>query len=212
MTTIPFFKAGQKYTPLKWSEKTATAKNHQCQSPDKPSRTVLKSWHSLPKEAHIKFKKEGVVRKLTLPEIATIQSFDPKWFDDVDISLAEKIQIIGNAVPPLLAQAVFTGVASAFHTHVSEKTCLELFAGGGGLAQGIRNVKSGGFKTLAMIDFWDKSHKVLIKNKDFFDKETEIIHADVSTYDFTRFENKINVLSGGPPCQPFSTAKSSIQR
>src|SRR5579885_2748548 len=83
-------------------------------------------------------------------------------------------------------------------------TSLELFAGAGGLALGTH---AAGFKHLGLIE-WDNyavetlrdnSQRVLGLSPHF------VFHCDARTVDYKQFADKVDLLSGGPPCQPFSS-------
>ncbi|HEU5380594.1 MAG TPA: DNA cytosine methyltransferase [Ktedonobacteraceae bacterium] len=82
-------------------------------------------------------------------------------------------------------------------------TSLELFAGAGGLALGTH---AAGFKHIGLVE-WntfaietlrDNSQKVLGLHPDF------IFHCDARNVDYQMFAGKVDLLTGGPPCQPFS--------
>jgi len=81
---------------------------------------------------------------------------------------------------------------------------LELFAGGGGLALG---VTAAGFVHVNLIE-WDKdSTKTLCHNYQqfgFANNRKWISNEDVRNISFVDYQDKIDLLSGGPPCQPFS--------
>jgi DNA (cytosine-5)-methyltransferase 1 len=82
---------------------------------------------------------------------------------------------------------------------------VELFAGAGGLGMGISKA---GFKPLEIVE-WDRwccdtinenRQRGVFPVKDW----PEPHHGDVRPKDFTSFAGKIDLVSGGPPCQPFS--------
>lgn len=82
---------------------------------------------------------------------------------------------------------------------------IELFAGAGGLGIGIAKA---GFETRQVIE-WDRwCCDTLRQNraagiapvKDW----PEPMQADVRQVDFSAWENELDLVSGGPPCQPFS--------
>lgn len=76
-------------------------------------------------------------------------------------------------------------------------TSLELFSGAGGLALGLEKA---GFKTLALNEF-DKSACSTLRNNR---PKWNVIEGDIHNIDFTKYLNKIDLLSGGFPCQAFS--------
>jgi DNA (cytosine-5)-methyltransferase 1 len=81
---------------------------------------------------------------------------------------------------------------------------LEIFAGGGGLALG---VTVAGFAHTSLIEWDANSARTLYHNhKQFgFDNEKEwIFNDDIHNVSFSSYQDKIDLLSGGPPCQPFS--------
>ena len=80
---------------------------------------------------------------------------------------------------------------------------VELFVGAGGLALGTARA---GFRPLAVIDSDAQSCETLRQNKQrriAHVCDWEIIEEDVTTFDFSKHAD-IDLLSGGPPCQPFS--------
>ncbi len=78
----------------------------------------------------------------------------------------------------------------------SPKTILELFCGAGGLARGMENV---GFRHRALVEWNKDACRTLNVNFD----ENVVFHSDVREFDFSQC-NGVDVISGGPPCQPFS--------
>jgi DNA (cytosine-5)-methyltransferase 1 len=83
---------------------------------------------------------------------------------------------------------------------------VELFAGAGGLALGIA---AAGFRTDAIIENDKYSCETLRKNKQRRLKLTAdwtLYENDISTFDFSSLRQGFALLSGGPPCQPFSFA------
>lgn len=81
---------------------------------------------------------------------------------------------------------------------------IELFAGAGGLSVGVARA---GFKHLAVVEYNPHACSTLRANKDrniSFVRDWPIIEADVRTLNFHEFDGQVDLLSGGPPCQPFS--------
>ena len=76
---------------------------------------------------------------------------------------------------------------------------IELFAGAGGMALGMEKA---GFHHLLLNDFDRYAAETLKRNR----PEWKVVHGDVSTIDFKPFRNKVDLLTGGFPCQTFSYA------
>lgn len=77
---------------------------------------------------------------------------------------------------------------------------IELFAGAGGLALGLN---SAGFKHSAIIEFNKDACRTLRANK-FFDYGKGLYEGDIKNFDYISINDSIELVSGGPPCQPFS--------
>ncbi|MGI8980775.1 MAG: DNA cytosine methyltransferase [Pirellulaceae bacterium] len=74
---------------------------------------------------------------------------------------------------------------------------IELFAGAGGLAIG---TSLAGFRHAAVLE-WDKNAcATLQKNA----SKWNVIPGDVRDYSFSKHQDDVKFVSGGPPCQPFS--------
>lgn len=73
---------------------------------------------------------------------------------------------------------------------------LELFSGAGGLAKGF---ELAGFEHAALVEFNRDACSTLRKN---FDPE-RVFEGDIQNFEFSAIGN-IDVVTGGPPCQPFS--------
>lgn len=82
--------------------------------------------------------------------------------------------------------------------------CVELFAGAGGLALG---AGLAGFEPMAVVE-WDKWACDTIRENS--KREYPLVHGwplhegDVRAFDWSRIPQDIDLLAGGPPCQPFS--------
>jgi DNA (cytosine-5)-methyltransferase 1 len=73
---------------------------------------------------------------------------------------------------------------------------LELFSGAGGLAKGL---ELSGFKHSALVELNKHAYASLCEN---FDAE-KVFLGDIKDFNLEMLEN-IDVVAGGPPCQPFS--------
>lgn len=74
---------------------------------------------------------------------------------------------------------------------------LELFAGAGGLALG---TEKAGFEHVAVIEWNSDACATLRRNRPLWD----VVHADVRTIQYSQWGTDLELVSGGPPCQPFS--------
>ncbi|MCK7598215.1 DNA cytosine methyltransferase [Microbulbifer sp. CAU 1566] len=81
---------------------------------------------------------------------------------------------------------------------------IELFAGAGGLAMGMANA---GFQHSAVVE-WDKDAcQTIRENRHHYDSHGEdfvLFDGDARDFDLTPFVDDVEIISGGPPCQPFS--------
>lgn len=82
-------------------------------------------------------------------------------------------------------------------------TVLELFAGAGGLAIGLEKA---GLKCVVLneIDKW--ACNTLRKNR----PNWKVLEGDIKEFDFSEYHNKIDVVTGGFPCQAFSYAGKKL--
>ena len=87
-------------------------------------------------------------------------------------------------------------------THFKPKkavSCIELFAGAGGLALGFEKA---GIKSTLLNEIDKYACATLRKNK----PDWNVIEGDVAKIDFRDYKNKVDIVSGGFPCQTFSYA------
>ena len=81
---------------------------------------------------------------------------------------------------------------------------IELFAGAGGLGMGITLA---GFESLAVIE-WDRWACDTIRENQKRDyplvRDWPLHELDVRQFDFKSLAGKVDLVAGGPPCQPFS--------
>jgi len=81
---------------------------------------------------------------------------------------------------------------------------IELFAGAGGLGMGLHLA---GFHPLAVVE-WDHDCCQTLRENQVFNhplvREWPLTQGDVRHVSFKGFEDRLDLISGGPPCQPFS--------
>lgn len=80
---------------------------------------------------------------------------------------------------------------------------LELFAGAGGLAIGMEKA---GLKCVALNEMDKWACQTLRKNR----PNWNVMEGDVRNFDFGQFKNKMDVVTGGFPCQAFSYAGKKL--
>ena len=81
---------------------------------------------------------------------------------------------------------------------------VELFAGAGGMALG---TSLAGFEHEAVLEWDDNTCRTLRRNRSLgvvHGNDGQIVEVDVRDYDFRRHAGSALLVSGGPPCQPFS--------
>lgn len=74
---------------------------------------------------------------------------------------------------------------------------LDLFSGAGGLSLGL---SSAGFEIVGCVEI----KKDAAETYSWYHPCCEILNTDVRNVDFARFKGRVDVVAGGPPCQPFS--------
>ena len=81
---------------------------------------------------------------------------------------------------------------------------IELFAGAGGLALATANSN---FQHKAVLEWNSNACSTLRRNQADGLKQlsgARIVEGDICDFDFREFAGEIDLISGGPPCQPFS--------
>ncbi|AXA23358.1 DNA cytosine methyltransferase [Pseudomonas putida] len=81
---------------------------------------------------------------------------------------------------------------------------IELFAGAGGLAMGMTRA---GFQHSAVVEWNDDACQTIRENQSHYvepGQEFLLYEGDARSFDFTPYVGQVEVISGGPPCQPFS--------
>lgn len=86
---------------------------------------------------------------------------------------------------------------------IRDYSLIELFAGGGGLALGLEKA---GFKSVMLNELEKAPCETLKANRPHWN----VVQGNISNIDFTEFEGKVDLLTGGFPCQPFSYAGKKL--
>lgn len=177
--------------------------------PDQPSYTIATFYNRPGNGTNIPPWEDRV---LTSREAARLQSF-PDWYIFASKEGPVRKQI-GNAVPPLLAYALGRQLHDSCET-----TCIDLFAGAGGLSLGFElaglevvgasdndNRASATYK----LNRWCESEPVPDSGRTLFltrDLSIDSERSAVATAFRTKLgDRQLGVLAGGPPCQGFSHA------
>jgi site-specific DNA-cytosine methylase len=183
--------------PCHWSPEVALDPKHRPQHWDAPASTVRRDWRKYPQEAHVLDSAGEKYRRLTVNEIALIQGFDPTVAQLEGLTDRERIAALGDAVPPPLAKAVLLGVNQ--HWTWRHPTAIEICAGIGGLAEGAAAL---GLEHLLLVDQSDICGKLLRQQRHWSADRVKV--SDLQAVDFSPYRGRVGLLSGGPPCQPWS--------
>lgn len=99
----------------------------------------------------------------------------------------------------------FNEYESASNIEIDEDdvTAVELFAGAGGLALGLEQA---GIKTLEYVEFDKACCETLRTNR----PEWNVVCDDIHNVDFTEYSGKVDIVTGGFPCQAFSFAGKKL--
>lgn len=92
------------------------------------------------------------------------------------------------------------------HEHIIPKktyNSIELFAGAGGLALGLEKA---GFEHTLLNEIDKYAVETLKLNRPHWN----IVHSDISKIDFKPYQNQVDLLTGGFPCQAFSYAGKKL--
>lgn len=81
-------------------------------------------------------------------------------------------------------------------------TCLSLFSGGGGLDVGFERA---GYDHKTCFELLDVCGETLRTNRPAWDVKSGQVEGDVTAAKFSQFRG-VDIVHGGPPCQPFSVA------
>jgi len=82
-------------------------------------------------------------------------------------------------------------------------TVVELFAGAGGLAIGLENA---GLKCVALNEVDKYACQTLRTNR----PNWNVLEGDIKDFNFSTFKNKVDIVTGGFPCQAFSYAGKKL--
>jgi len=136
-------------------------------------------------------------RRLTVDEVALLQGLDPHTVDLTGLTERQRIAALGDAVAPPLAAALVAGIGEEWQWE--QRTAVEICAGIGGLAHG---AVAAGLEHLLLIDASDVCAEILRHQQPW--TSSRVVEGDVRKFDFSALAGRVGLLSGGPPCQPWS--------
>lgn len=188
---------GADLPPCHWSPEVALDPKHRPQHWNTVSSTVRRDWRKFPQEAHVIDASGRKYRRLTVDEIAVLQGFDPAVAQLPGLTDRERIASLGDAVPPPMSRALVRSIDETWTW--SNRTALEICAGIGGLAEGAASV---GLEHLLLVDQSEICGRLLRHNRTW-DAGCVVVD-DARKIDYAAFTDRVGLLSGGPPCQPWS--------
>lgn len=183
--------------PCHWTRTVALDPKHRPQKWDAPATTVRRDWRKFPQEAHVLDVEAKRYRRLTVDEVALLQGLDPRMVDLGGLTERQRIAALGDAVAPPLAAALVTAIGEEWQWE--QRTAVEICAGIGGLARG---AVAAGLEHLLLIDASDVCAEILRHQQPW--TSSRVVEDDVRKFDFSAFAGRVGLLSGGPPCQPWS--------
>jgi site-specific DNA-cytosine methylase len=170
---------------------------HRPQKWTAPATTVRRDWRKFPQEAHVLDLAERRYRRFSADEIAILQGFDPTVVDLPNLTERQRVAALGDAVPPPLATALVRGITREWNWR--NHTTVEICAGIGGLAEG---AASASLEHLLLLDASDTCAELLRNRRPW--SANRVVQADIRQFDFSPYCKRVGLLSGGPPCQPWS--------
>ena len=102
--------------------------------------------------------------------------------------------------------SVLDETLSQNHTHITPQrhfTSIELFAGAGGLALGLEKA---GFEHILLNEIDKHAAETLRLNR----PNWNVVEGDIADIDFTPYKGKVDLVTGGFPCQAFSYAGNKL--
>ena len=156
---------------------------------------VMKNYYSISEVAEVLGKSTETLRRWDnegkLPAVREPMS-------NYRVYRKEQLQIF-----PEFKDAENKNVAGNFVKPDNDYSVLELFAGAGGLAIGLEKA---GIKCTALneIDKW--ACQTLRTNRPNWD----VLEGDIRNFDFSKYENQVDIVTGGFPCQAFSYAGKKL--
>jgi DNA (cytosine-5)-methyltransferase 1 len=147
----------------------------------------------------------GKVAEILNLSVDTIRRWDKKGLIKADRDEYDHRIFSLDEVRRVKAKYQGTSDGRSFYVHKSnptEYTAIELFAGAGGMALGFKNA---GLQSVLLNEIDKYACETLRKNH----PDWNIIESSIEDLDFQEYKGKVDVVSGGFPCQSFSYAGHS---
>ena len=109
---------------------------------------------------------------------------------------------IDNLFSGFLDEDIQSSISNYVEAH-HQYSVLELFAGAGGLAVGMEKA---GLKCVALNEMDKWACNTLRTNRPHWN----VLEGDIKSFSFTEFENNVDIVTGGFPCQAFSYAGKKL--
>jgi DNA (cytosine-5)-methyltransferase 1 len=121
--------------------------------------------------------------------------------EQMDVSKISKLELLEKSKEPLMEIDSKQNITISNDPKTNNKkyTFIEVCAGGGGLSAGL--IKAG-FTPILLNDNNNDCCKTLKKNH----PDVNVVCKSMDKIDYTQFINKVDLLTGGVPCQSFSQA------
>jgi len=147
----------------------------------------------------------GKVAEILDLSVDTIRRWDKKGLIKADRDEYDHRIFSVDEVSRVKEKYQGTSTGRGFYVHKSdptEYTAMELFAGAGGMALGFKNA---GLQSVLLNEIDKHACETLRKNQ----PDWNVAEGSISDLDFREYEGKVDVVSGGFPCQSFSYAGHS---
>ena len=122
-------------------------------------------------------------------------------YNPVKSNIAEMCEILN--VSPLEILKEDFNENKVIDININQVNAIELFAGAGGIALGLEQA---GIHTIQFVEIDKYCCTTLKKNR----PNWNVINEDISNVDFLEYKGKIDVVTGGFPCQAFSYAGKKL--
>jgi DNA (cytosine-5)-methyltransferase 1 len=118
-------------------------------------------------------------------------------YNPIKSKVVELCEVLKVTPKDILEDIVVGKEHEQVEVDVDRVTAIELFAGAGGLALGLEKA---GIHTVLFVEIDKSCCETLKKNR----PEWSILNEDIKKVDFTAYKGKVDIVTGGSPCQAFS--------